>query len=141
MTILRVVLWLTCFLSAQPSYAVEIPRHCNAIYLSNNSEQAFEVSGNYPDSQDKLKTILLAPYTAQQSISLETVKTCSGNTKKIHCNAMWVICHKNINIVIKNANTEDILLSEVIHENDSVSINQCTTCDKPSIVLINEALL
>lgn len=137
MLALRALLFI-CFISAQTSYALQIQNPCDFIYLNNNSEQTLEVSGIYPDSKERLKTIVLKPYETQQSIALKTLGTCSGNTSKIHCNAMWFVCHKNINLVVKTADNGKTLLSGLIHANDTLSINKCLTCDQPSIVLIND---
>ena len=137
MLALRALLFL-CFVSAQTCYALEIPNHCDHFYLTNRSGQTLEAGGIYPDSKENLKTIVLKPYEPQQSIALQTLRTCDGNTSKIHCNAMWLVCHKDINLVIKTTDTGTTLFSGLIHANDTVSINTCLTCNHPSIVLIND---
>ena len=137
MLALRSLLFI-CFISAQTSYALEMPNHCDHFYLTNDSGQTLEASGIYPDSKERLKTIILKPYETQQNITLESLRTCGGNTSKIHCNAMWLVCHKDINLVIKTTDTGTTLFSGLIHANDTVSINTCLTCIKPSIVFIND---
>lgn len=138
MLALRALLFI-CFISAQTSYALEMPNHCDHFYLTNDSGQTLEVGGIYPDSKESLKPIILKPYQTQQNITLQTLRTCGGgNPSKIHCNAMWLVCHKNINLIVKTADTGKTIFSGLIHENDTSSINTCLTCIKPLIVLIND---
>lgn len=137
MLTLRTLL-LACFFCTQTVYALDINSHCDLVYLNNSSGQAFEVSGIYPDSEEILQTIVLKPYETQQSIALETLRTCGGNTSKIHCHAMWRACHKNIKLVVKTVDTGTTLYSGLIYAKDTLSINKCLTCDHPLIVLIND---
>lgn len=137
MSTLRVMFGVLGFLLVTSSYALDRLKPCDVIYLSNNSAQTFEVSGIYSDSQERLKTTILAPYTAQETIVLETLRSCSGNTEKIHCQAMWLVCHPKITLIIKTADQKTILLSEMIHANDAISINAGPLADSP-MILIND---
>lgn len=136
MIIFRVLL-VTCFFFAQTSYAL-MPNNCGFIFINNHSEQILEVSGVYPDTKEVLNRVTIQPYAAQQSITLGTMRSCAGNTNKIHCNVIWVACHKTINLTVKTSDTGTTLLSRLINANDSLSFNSPFDDDKPSYVLIND---
>ena len=133
-----IALLLVGFFGAQTSYAIIINSYCDLMYLNNNSGQALEVSGIYPDSEEILQTTVLKPYETQQSIVLETLRTCSGNTSKIKCHAIWRACHKNIKLVLKTVDTGTILFSGFIYAKDTLSINKGLANNQPLIVLIND---
>ncbi len=120
MSLLRSLLFIG-FLSAQIPQALALSSHCHALYITNNGEQALEISGVYPDSEEVLQTIIIKPDTAQQSISLATVRTCGGNTSQLHCNAMWIACHNTIHLTVRTVDTGLILLSGLVQANDTLS--------------------
>ena len=136
MSILKTLL-LICFAFTQASYAQALPNHCNMIHIYNNSGEELDLRGVYPDTKEILKSVILASDTAQQDIPLSTLKTCGGNTDKIHCHVMWITCHKDINLTVALPDTDMLLFSGVIHEGDSLSVNKCPTCDTPFIALVN----
>lgn len=137
MSILRLILF-SCIFYVHNAYASELYNDCGVIYINNNSENTLEVNGIYSDSDEKLKTLIIEPHTSQQIISMKTLRTCAGNTSKIHCHAMWVACHKNINLIVKTLDTGMILLTKYVQVNDSLSFNQSFYGDKIIVVLIND---
>ena len=137
MFIARVLLFIG-FLSAQTAHAQVTPNHCDVIYLNNYTEQTLELSGSYPDNHQKFNEIILKPYETQQSFALESIGSCQGNTSLISCHARVIFCHENVDLILKNSASGDILLSGRIHTNDTLSINKCPTCDKPLIVMVND---
>lgn len=132
---MRVILSLlfTCFLFTHNSYALA----CSDISITNNSDQAVAVSGIYPDTKEVLNTLVFKPYMTQK-ISLATIRTCANNNSKVRCHAMWLACHKDINLTVKEVGTETILLSKLIQSNDVISFNNASTNDKTLIVLVND---
>lgn len=139
MSILRLILF-SCVFYVHNTYALELYNDCGVIYINNNSEHTLEVNGIYPDSNEKLKTLIIEPHTSQQSLSMKTLRTCAGNTSKIHCHAMLIACHKKINLTVKTIDTGIILLSRPMLVNDSLSFNQSFS-DEKIIVLINDVPL
>ncbi|MCR9191147.1 MAG: hypothetical protein NXI01_00610 [Gammaproteobacteria bacterium] len=136
MIIFRILL-LSYLFFAETTYAL-MPNNCGVIYINNNSERTLEVNGIYPDTKEVLKTVMIKPNTLQQSITLGTMQSCAGNTSKIHCNAIWVACHKTVNLIVKTSDTGTILLSGLVAANDSLSFNTPVNSDKSSDVLIND---
>jgi len=136
MSIFKALL-MACLFFAETSYAL-MPNNCGVIYINNNSEQTLEVNGIYPDTKEVLKTVTIEPHTTQQSIALGTMRSCGGNTNNIHCHAIWVACHKTINLTVKTLETGTTILSGLITANDSLSFNTPLNGDLPSDVLIND---
>ncbi len=132
-TILFIILTYT-----QAAYALVSPNLCNVIPVYNNTEDTIEITGTYPDTKEVMKPMLLKA-GVHQDISLGTLRTCGGNNKKIHCHAMWVQCHKQLILRITHEDMRLLLFHEEVHEGDTLSINQCPTCDTPWVVLVNGA--
>ena len=126
------------FLSANVSYALILPDQCGAIDINNNTEKTLEISGIYPDSEEALKPFIIDPYMTQQHLSLGTVRSCAGNTRKIHCNAMWIHCHKTINLTIKVLDTGKTSFSAILKANDFLSVNTPLHSDEAPVILIND---
>jgi hypothetical protein len=132
------ILLFICFAFTETAYAHVLRNNCNTIHIYNNSEETLDVRGVYPDTKEILKPMTLQSDTTQQDIPLRTLRTCGGNTDKIHCHAVWMVCHKDIKLTVTLPDTDMLLFSGVMHEGDSLSVNPCPTCDNPFIVLINE---
>jgi hypothetical protein len=137
MPFLRALLFI-CLAFTQSTYARTLPNQCSMIHVYNNSEEILDVRGVYPDTKETLKSMILESNTTQQNIPLRTLRTCGGNTDKIHCHAVWMVCHKDINLTVTLPDTDMLLFSGVMHEGDSLSVNPCPTCDEPFVVLIND---
>jgi hypothetical protein len=132
------ILLIIFFTCTQTAYAHVLRNNCNMIHVYNNSEETLDVRGVYPDTKEVLKSMTLPSDTTQQDIPLRTLRTCGGNTDKIHCHVVRMACHKDINLTVTLSDTDMILFSGVMHEGDSLSVNPCPRCDKPFIVLIND---
>lgn len=138
MAIVRLFILLIGLVGSAANAAV-FNTQCDNIYLLNNTERPMKVRGVYPDTDEKLKSFILQPGSGQQIVSLETIRSCSGNTNKVHCNVVWKQCHKQIHLLVEFIEKGRTAFSSLIHANDTVSFNPAPDGENV-LVLINDVI-